>query len=382
VIAEIPDAKHAGTARWVGTWACAPQRIEPGDMPPSPGLRGNVLRQVVRPSLGGRQMRVRFSNLFGEGPASLLSVQVARSLGAFAIDPASNRALSFGGKGAVTLQPGATVWSDALDVSLLPLTNLSVTTHFGELPATFTGHPGSRTTSYLQADARFSSDAASTDHWYFLTGIDVLGDSSSAAVVILGDSISDGRGSTTNGNDRWPDHLAARLQANAATAKISALNLGVGGNAVLRGGLGPTALERFERDVIGQSAARWLVVLEGVNDIGASPGSEVAGELIAAYQHIIAVAHDHGREVYGVPILPFAGSAYDSQGREQARRLVNHWIRTSGAFDAVIDLDATVCDPDNPGAVLPDYDSGDGLHLNVAGYRAMAGAIDLELFSR
>ena len=213
----------------------------------------------------------------------------------------------------------------------------------------------------------------------------MVADASSAAVVALGDSITDGRGSTTNGNDRWPDGLARRLQANPATAGVAVLNQGMGGNAVVSGGLGPTAMQRFANDVLGQRGVRWLIVLEGVNDIGAASGPAAAAAataLIAAFGRFVDLSHDRGIKVFGVPILPFGGSNYDSAAHRAARQTVNDWIRTSGKFDAVIDLDAAVRDPANPLKLLPAYDTGDHLHLTPAGYRAMADAVDLSLFTR
>jgi lysophospholipase L1-like esterase len=201
-------------------------------------------------------------------------------------------------------------------------------------------------------------------------------------VAVLGDSITDGRGSTTNGNNRWPDNLARRLQAEPNTAKIGVLNQGIGGNAVVTGGLGPTALVRFDHDVVGQNGVRWVIILNGVNDIGGSKSQKVATDLIAAYEQFIDRAHAKDILVYGVPILPFGGSQYDSNDHEAARQTVNKWIRTSGKFDAVIDLDAAVRDPANPNKLLPAYDSGDHLHLSVAGYQKMADAIDLDLFKQ
>jgi lysophospholipase L1-like esterase len=221
-----------------------------------------------------------------------------------------------------------------------------------------------------------------TDHWYILSGIDLRLDDSYACVVTLGDSITDGRGSTTNGNDRWPDNLARRLQAEANTAKIGVLNQGIGGNAVVAGGLGPTALERFKHDVLEQNGVRWVIILEGVNDIGGSRSTKVATDLIAAYEQFIDKAHSQKILVYGVPILPFGGSMYDSEDHEAARQTVNKWIRTSGKFDAVIDMDAAVRYPANPTKLLPAYDTGDHLHLSVAGYQKMAEAIDLNLFKK
>ena len=213
-----------------------------------------------------------------------------------------------------------------------------------------------------------------------------MADSGSAAVVVLGNSITDGRGSGTDRNDRWPDDLARRLQADARTARVAVLNAGIGGNCVVRGGLGPTALARLDRDVVAPAGARWLVVLEGVNDIGTARGDQaiaaIAGELIAGFQRIIAVAHAHGLRAYGATILPFGGSFYDTDpAREAARQTVNRWIRTGAAYDAVIDLDAAMRDSLAPARLRPDGDSGDHLHPNEAGYHIMADAIDLGLFT-
>jgi lysophospholipase L1-like esterase len=312
-------------------------------------------------------------------------VHVALATTGNGIDVATDRELTFSGQPSVTIPGNQAVYSDPLDFPLTALTKIAITIHFGTVPTDITGHPGSRTTSFIQSgDAVSSATLASpsmTDHWYFITRLDVMAPNTSGAVVVLGDSITDGRGSTTNGNDRWPDALARRMQANAATSGVSVLNQGIGGNAVLTGGLGPTAIARFERDVLGQSGVRWIIVLEGVNDIGGSSSANVATDLIAAYQGFIDAAHDRGLLIYGVPILPFGGSSYDSVAHEMARTTVNEWIRAPGNFDAVIDLDAAVRDPAAPTMLLEAYDTGDNLHLNPAGYQAMGDAVDLALFT-
>jgi len=373
-------------SQWVGTWGASPQLTEVRNLPPPPGLTSNTLGQIVQVSIGGKHLRARFSNAFGTNPVTINSVHLALSAGSSGIKTDSDKALTFQGKPTVTIPKGESVLSDPFNFDLTPLSDLAVTIHFGDTSGAVTGHPGSRSTSYLQSGDSVSvadlPTAAQTQHWYILTGIDVEAGKSSAAVVTLGDSITDGRGSGTDKNDRWPDNLARRLQADKGPADIAVLNQGIGGNCVLRGGLGPTALSRFDRDVLSQSGARWLIVLEGVNDIGGSRGtnSPVADELIAAYGKMIVQAHARNIRVYGATITPFGGSFYDRPGHETARTTVNDWIRTSGKFDAVIDFDAATRDPQNPTHLLPAADSGDHLHPNEAGYKMMADAIDLRLF--
>jgi lysophospholipase L1-like esterase len=371
---------------WVATWGCAPQLVEARNLPPSPGLSGSTLRQVVRVSIGGKRLRARFSNAFGDGPLTIGSADFALSAGGSAILPASDRALAFHGLPSVTIAAGEAVWSDAFDFDLAALTNVAVTIRFGDTPSAVTGHPGSRTTSYLRrGDAVTALDmagVAAVQHWYVLTGIDAAVGEGSAAVVVLGDSITDGRGSTTDGNDRWTDDLAVRLGAGKSWRRTAIVNEGIGGNAVLAGGLGPTAIARFDRDVLSESGVRWVIVFEGVNDIGASHDSSVAANLIAAYRMFIEKAHGKGLPIYGATITPFGGSMYSTPAHEAARQAVNTSIRTSGQFDAVIDFDSAVRDPSDPAKLLPAYDTGDHLHLNPAGYQAMAAAVDLGLFGR
>jgi lysophospholipase L1-like esterase len=386
LLCAAPSTAVCADARWVATWGCAPQLVEARNLAPAFGLNGNTLRQVVRVSIGGKRLKARFSNAFGDGPLTMDSVRLALSLNGSAIEPMTGAALTFQGLSSATIPAGEEIWSDPMDFDLAPLTNVAVTIHFGQVPSALTGHPGSRTTSYLQAgDAAAAAampDAVETQHWYVLTGIDTAADDSSAAIVILGDSITDGRGSTTDRNNRWTDDLARRLHANPATAREAIVNEGIGGNAVLAGGLGPTAMARFDRDALRQSGAKWLIIFEGVNDIGASRGTNVAAGLIAAYGSCIDNACAKGLRVYGATITPFGRSIYFSPAHETARQAVNTWIRTSGRFDAVIDFDSATRDPTNAVNLCLAYDSGDHLHLNPAGYEAMAGAVNLALFSR
>src|SRR4030042_682946 len=239
---------------WVGTWVSGQQLTEPHNNPPAPGLSNNTLRQVVHVTLGGSKLRVQLSNAYGSSPVTINAAHLAVSTGGSAIEPATDKALTFKGAPSITIKAGEAVYSDTIDFEVKPLSNLAVSLYFGETSPAVTGHPGSRTTSYIQTgDAVTAADMASavtTDHWYILSGIDLWLDDSYACVVTLGDSITDGRGSTTNGNDRWPDNLARRLQANPDTAKIGVLNQGIGGNAVGTGGLGPAALEGFKHAVV------------------------------------------------------------------------------------------------------------------------------------
>ncbi|WP_437839219.1 SGNH/GDSL hydrolase family protein [Sorangium sp. So ce1153] len=379
----------AGERRWVGTWTTGPQLTETNNNPPAPGLANNTLRQVVYTSIGGSNVRLRLSNEFGDGPVTMQSVHIADSTTDDGIDTGTDHALTFAGADSVTIPVGEAVFSDPVDYSLKPISKLAVTIRFGNVPNGITGHPGSRTTSYIQTGDGVSSAALSspvkTDHWYYITGLDVMADSTAAAIVILGDSITDGRGSVTNGNTRWPDFLSRRLRANPGTENVAVLNLGIGGNNVLSGGLGPTAKARFQRDVLDQRGARWLVIFEGVNDIGTSAagsGPTVADGLISAFGEFIDKAHDKGMLVYGVPILPFNGHDYYTTEREAARQEVNAWIRTSGEYDAVIDLDAAVRDPNDPSKLQDSLDFDDWLHLNPTGLETMAKAVDLSLFTK
>jgi lysophospholipase L1-like esterase len=379
--------RNGGTAAgaWVGTWGTAPQLTETSNLPPSPGLTNNTLRQIFYVSIGGSRLRVHFSNQYGNAPLAMNAVRIATSSSGHATDAASSKALTFSGAASVTLPAGGKVTSDVFDFALREQSNVAVSIAFGSTPSDVTGHPGSRTTSYIatgdEAAAASLTSPVTTEHWYYVTGIDVEAPTTNGAVVALGDSITDGRGSTTDMNDRWPDNLSRRLRANAATAGVAVLNQGVGGNAVVSGGLGPTAVSRFRRDVLEQAGVRWAIVLHGVNDIGGASSPSVAQNLISAYQGFVSAARERNVRIYGVPILPIGGSQYDTTDHEAARQTVNTWICAAGHYDAVIDLDAAVRDPKAPTRLLATYDCGDHLHLSPAGYERMADAIDLALFT-
>jgi lysophospholipase L1-like esterase len=387
----------ADTQVWVGSWAASQQIPEPGNSLDPSDLHDATVRQIVRLSIGGSRLRVHISNAFGTEPLRFTSVHIARPLSpaASAIDPKSDKPLTFSGVTEVIVPAGAEYISDSTDYPVAPLSSVTITFHLDEPPARETGHPGSRTTSYFVHGDLVSSadltDAKHVDHWYQVSGVDVLAPLSAASIVALGDSITDGHASTTNGNNRWTDVLAQRLATSAATRSIGVLNQGIGGNHLLTDGLGPNALARVDRDVLAQAGVRWLILFEGVNDLGdltrkrevssAEHGALVA-RMLSAYEQIIVRAHTHGVRVIGGTITPFAGSGYYHPGpaSESDRQAINAWVRAPGHFDDVIDFDKVVRDPQQPDHLLPAYDCGDHLHPNPAGYRAMGDAIPLALF--
>lgn len=391
--ALLPSAYAKENSIWVGAWACSPQLVEPQNRPPDPGLAGNTLRQVVHVTLGGGELRLRLSNEFGSTPLSLDSVHIALPAAPGTIRPETDHPLTFSSKASVTIPEGALMFSDPIAFAIPPLSDLVVTLRASKVPEGITGHPGSRETSYLvvgeQVSAATLTAPVTTDHWYILDGVDVRDKDDAAAVVTLGDSITDGRGSITNQNTRWPDDLARSLATDKRYAHLGVLNQGIGGNRILRDGLGPNALARFDRDVVAQSGVRWVLVFEGVNDIGSAKdatnsgqASTVADQIIDAYQQLIVRAHTHGLRIFGATITPFGKSFYYSASTEAARQKVNAWIRTSEHFDAVVDFDKAARDPNEPDQLALALDSGDHLHLNSEGYKRLAAAIDLKLFSK
>jgi lysophospholipase L1-like esterase len=384
---QRPDTR----AHWVGTWASS-QMVPVGRFSQA-DLTDATVRQVVRVSLGGERLRIRLSNTFGTRPLRIESVQVARSADAATarIAPGSGRAVTFAGDDAVTIPPGAEAVSDPVDLTVPPLSHLAISFYLPQPPSPRTSHPGSRTTTFLVHGNRSAAanlpGARTIAHWCQLAGVDVIAGPRAAAIVAFGDSITDGFGISPNSDQRWPDILAARLQDDPATRHLAMLNHGISGNRVLSEGFGPSALARFERDVLGQPGVKFMILLEGVNDLGmlgtATPAARRAllANIIAGYGRMIARARARGIKVIGATILPFAGSEYRPGAAAEAdRQALNAWIRAPGHFDAVVDFDAVMRDPAVQTRLRRAYDSGDGLHPSAAGYRAMAEAVPLALF--
>jgi lysophospholipase L1-like esterase len=400
-IANLSHAQSGSQAqnKWAATWGASQQVPEPQNAIPSEDLRDITVRQVFHLSLGGPSVRVHLSNAFGAEALHITSVHIAHPLASASpgIDPATDKALTFAGSVDVTIPPGAEFVSDALDYPVPALSDIAVTFHLDTAPVGQTGHPGSRATSYYvhgdQVAAPTLTEPKRVEHWYQVSELDVLAHPDAASVVALGDSITDGHGATTNGNDRWTDVLAGRLQVSAATHSIGVSNQGIGGNHLIIDGLGPNVLARFDRDVLAPAGVRWLIVFEGVNDLGGlarngevSPSEHKAlvQRVIAAYRQIIVRAHAHGLRVFGATITPYTDSNYYHPGplSEADRQAVNEWIRAAGHFDGVIDFDRVVADPQHPDHLLPAFDCGDHLHPSPAGYKAMGEAIPLSLFSQ
>ena len=387
----------AMTPIWVASWGASQQIPEPQNALPPEDLNDATVRQIFHLSVGGSALRVHLSNAFGTEALRVTSVHIARPISpsSSSIDAASDRPLTFAGSADAVIPPGAELISDPVDYVVPPLSDLAVTFHLLSAPARQTGHPGSRATSYIVhgngVNAATLAEPKHVDHWYQVSEIDVQAARGSAAAVALGDSITDGHGATTNGNDRWTDVLANRLQSLTTTRNIGISNQGIGGNHLLTDGLGPNALARFDRDVLAPAGVRWLIVFEGVNDLGglardgevpAAQHGALVERVVAAYQQIIARAHAHGLHVMGATITPYVGSSYYHPGplSEADRQAVNRWIRAAGDFDAVIDFDSVVRDPQHPDQLLPAYDCGDHLHPSPAGYKAMGDSIPLSLF--
>ena len=356
---------------WTGTWATAVEFTGPGDMPKS-SLSGRALREIVQVSIPGDVMRMQLSNIHSKEPVDIKSVFIANALDSCDIDTKSAKYLTFNGKKSVTIPAGEAVYCDEIKYDLKPLQKLAITVNYGEnTPVNASSHRGSRTTSYIiNGEAKPKTkfvDAEKLDHWYNISCIDVQTDQPTECIAIIGNSITDGRGSTTNLQNRWPDFLAKALDG-----KVGVLNLGIGGNAVVNGGLSEPAVVRFDRDVLGQTGVTSVVIFEGVNDIGGQRPNhqEIVNKIIEAYSSFIQKSKDAGKKVYLATITPYKNSFYENHFSEAARLTLNDWIRANKDVDGIIDFDELVRDPANPSALRPEY-SDDWLHLNPAGYEVM-----------
>jgi lysophospholipase L1-like esterase len=400
VATPLPAARDWRRERWVGSWATGLHVAGPGFGEAFPSqifeLGGRTLRQVVRLSLGGEQVRIRLANTFGEEPVTIGAARVALRAGDAAIDPASDRQLFFSGLPAIAIPAGAVVLSDPVDLPVPNLAELAISLYFPDPTTSRTVHGFAFQTNELSGDGDFTADESlpvdeTMQSWLFLAGVDVAAAEPAGAIVALGDSITDGVFSTPDANRRWPDLLADRLAASGQPMR-GVLNQGIGGNRVLSNAppefpsMGPGALARFDREVLAMAGVGHLVVFLGINDIGLS---QMAGSaqpvgpeaLIAGLRQLAERAHAHGIVAYGSTLTPYEGIPdYFTPEGEATRQAVNDWVRTGGAFDGVIDFDAITRDPDRPARLLPAYDSGDHLHPNDAGFRAMADGIDLALF--
>jgi lysophospholipase L1-like esterase len=364
-------------------------------------FNNQTLRQIAHISLGGSHFRVIFSNVFGTAPLTIGAAQVALRDKDAAIVPGSNRVLTFGGVARATVPAGATLVSDPVDLTAPHASDLAIDVHLpadtAAMKSPLTIHPASWQTNYVSppgnhvgavtmpvqtTTAYRRADGLPTASWFFLARIEVLAPRRTGAIVAIGDSITDGTASTIDTNNRWPDHLARRIAA--AGMSMAVLNAGIGGNRVLNEGNGPSALARFDRDALEQPGVTHVIVLEGINDIGQARrnASPSATDLIAGHRQMIERAHARGLKIYGATLTPFEGANYWTPEGEAKRQALNECIRTSNTYDAVIDFDAAVRDPEQPTRVRAPFDSGDHLHLNAAGYEALANAIDLALFQR
>lgn len=406
-------AAQSNGEHWVATWGTAQQLIYNGPTPPRPpqnppapinltvppiwsSVNNQTVRMIVRASVGGHSVRVRLVNAFGSKPLEIGNAHIALREKDSAIIPASDRALTFSGRTFCTIAPGAVMLSDPIEFKIAPLTDLAVSVYAPKESTTST-HMFGEHTSYLSKEGDFSgsaeiADAATSLSYYWLAGVDVLAPANAATIVAFGDSITDGHGSMPNSDHTWPAYFAKRLQGDKRTANFGVVNVGIAGNQVLlgAGGVlgGASALVRLERDVLTQPGVKFVLLMEGINDIRGrtrQPEADaklVAEDLLVGYKQIIEHAHARGLKIIGCTLTPFDGSSMFTEKGEEARTAVNQWIRTSGAFDAVVDFDAATRDPKNPKKFIEAFHAGDWLHPGDAGYEAMANAIDLTIFAR
>jgi lysophospholipase L1-like esterase len=391
---------------WVATWAASPQAprvalprpAAPGPaatpappVQPPPGFNNQTIRMVVHTSIGGRRARVQLSNAFGTTALKIGAAHIALRDKESAIIPASDRALAFSGKASFTIPPGAEIISDPVDLDVPKLGDLVLSVYAPGEVALPTTHATGLHTTYISKSGDFTNapsiaDATKSQAWYWISSVDVLAPADTGLIVAYGDSITDGATSTPDTDSSWPSQLSQRLLANKATAGIAIVNQGISGNRVLSDGAGVSALARFDRDVLAQPGVKWVILMEGINDIGLgarATGADAvtADDLIAGHKQIIERAHMRGIKVIGATLTPFGGAGYYSDEGEAIREALNQWIRTGKAYDAVVDFDAATLDPENPKQIRPTYNIRDHLHPNDAGYKAMAEAVDLSIFT-
>lgn len=363
---------------WVGTWGAANYAAGANNTPPPPYLANNTLRQIVRVSIGGDSLRVKFTNKTCATPVTMNSINIAVSSGGSSIDASTITPLTFGGNSSVTMDAFSEVTSDPVAFVLTPGMRVAITIHYGqaESNADITSHVGSRTDSYILAgDHSTSADfggSVITAHWFHINNIDVLAPDSAGCVAVLGNSITDGYGLSGGLQNRWTDIFSQQLLNDPRTKNVGVLNMGIGGTNLTTSGI-----SRYKEDLLNQSGLRWIIVFYGVNDIGSGRS---ASAIIDAYKKIITDAHAMNVKVYGATITPFKGHNYYTVAHEAIRNEVNEWIRTPGNFDACIDFDKAIRDPENPEKFLAKY-SNDWLHPNVAGYELLGKSVNLDLFT-
>ncbi len=388
ITAGIGAAQTSLDQNWVGSWGASPA------LPSGPEVTDQTIRQVVRLSLGGTAVRLRISNELGTSPLVIGSAHVAKPGNApGSVDPASDMVVTFGGRPSITLPPGAPALSDPVEMPVEALDSISVSLFVPRDTGPAATHPLGRATTWMaggdQTAAGTLEQPTTSTARFFLSGVEVVAPDAST-IVTLGDSITDGYGSTENENRRWPDVLAERLKA--AGKNVGVVDAGISGNRVLHdvpeSQFGPAAISRFDRDVLSVPGVKTVILMESINDIG-HPGSAglteqavSSDDIIVAMKQLIDRAHAHGIRMIGATLTPYVGTifpGYYSEEGEVMRKAVNEWIRNGGAFDGVIDFDAVVRDPANPDHILAEYDFGDHLHPNDAGYRKMGESIDLSL---
>ncbi len=394
---------HASAAHWVGTWGAAPEPPSPGFGPlaGTPSFSNQTIREVVRISAGGNRVRIRFTNEYGTKPLRIGAASIALADATGAVEAGTARPVLFGGRAGALIPAGAPFVSDAIDLPVKPFASVSISIYLPEATGPCTCHGVGLQTAYVSASGNFVDKpfvpVRTMQDRAFISRIDVESRGPAKAIVVVGDSISDGVGSTPNADRRWPDLLAERLARRDGLHEWGVVNMGISGNRVLDDGAGQSALTRFDRDALSVPGVAYVIVFEGVNDLGISyghmggpmaayferlmPASKATAQaLIEGYRQLIERAHEHGIKVLGATITPYGGAAYYSPEGEAQREAINRWIRTGGAFDGVLDFDAAMRDPAKPTQIAIPLQRGDHLHGSDQGYRVLAGSVNLALF--